>query len=342
MEIKKLALENFRQFKTMEFEFSSGTSLILGSNTSGKTTLLEAIYLLSTTGSFRAERIKEMIKFNQEIARMKSLITASQSLMILELILTPGEVQAKKVPKRKFFINGVEKKRKEFIANLMVVLFQPEDIRVVTGSPTKRRDFLDQILVQADWEYRRSLFAYQKALRSRNKLLEQIREDRAKKSDLYFWSSSLAKNSEIIFNARRELIDFINHLWPAGLRIFYQQSLFISEKNLDQEIKMGMSLSGPHRDDFYLEKNEKNLSAFGSRSEQRLAILNLKLAELQFLTEKAGEAPVLLLDDVFSELDEDFREKVLGIISRQQTIVTAAEPELIKKKFLSKMKVIQL
>lgn len=357
MEIKNLSLENFRNFEKAEFEFAPGMTLILGPNTTGKTTILEAIFLLSTTNSFRAMVVAQMIKYDQEIARISGVISnkkiGSQKTQKrtenteLEVVLTPGEVNRQKAPKRKFSINGVSKRRNNFVGKLLTVIFRPEDIKIITGSPAKRREFLDNVLVQINWEYGRSLGTYQKVLKSRNKILEGIRNGVSKKSDLYFWNKSLTKNGEIVFRARSEFIDFVNQLWPAGLRLSYQQSRFLFEKNIEKEIILGMTLTGPHRDEFIVEKQKRDLSLFGSRSEQRLAVLNLKLAELEFIQKnlsagRQGEQPVLLLDDVFSELDEEFREKVLGIINRQQTIMTTAEPELIKKEFLDEMKVINL
>lgn len=342
MEIKKLFLENFRNFEKAEFEFGPEMSLILGPNTSGKTSILEAISLLSTANSFRAEKIEEMIRWDKEIARIKAKGRRQKTKLDLEIVLTPGEIQKKKVSKRKFFINGVVKKKRDFVGNLLSVLFRPEDIRIITGSPARRREFFDNILVQANWEYSRSLGAYQRALKQRNKILEGIRDGVSQKSDLFFWSQSLDRNGEIIFRAREEFVDFVNNFWPEGLRLAYRQSRFIFEKNLEKEIALGMTLTGPHRDDFLVKKQKRDLSLFGSRSEQRLAVLNLKLAELEFIQREMEEKPVLLLDDIFSELDEKFREKVLGIVSRQQTIITTAEPELIKKEFLDKMKKIEL
>ncbi len=339
MEIRKLILEDFRRFEKQEIEFTSKTNLLLGPNKSGKTTILEAISLLSTANSFRAEKIEEMIRWGQPMANVQASLANKGKLQI---ILTPGEWQGKKVPKKKLSINGVEKKKRDFVGQLLTVIFRPEDIRIITGSPTRRRDFFDSVLVQTNWEYARSLGAYQKALRSRNKVLEGIRDRNSQKSDLLFWNQSLDKNGEIIFARREEFVNFVNNFWPEGLRFLYRESRFVPEKNLKKEIEMGMTLSGPHRDDFYLEKNAKDLAVFGSRSEQRLAGLNLKLVEREFIRMKKGEMPILLLDDIFSELDKESRQKVAGIIPQQQTFITAAEVGLINKEFLDKMKIIEL
>jgi DNA replication and repair protein RecF len=341
MEIRSLSLENFRCFEKAEFGFTPEITLLLGPNTSGKTTILEAISLLSTTKSFRAEKIEEMIKWQSSIANVRCQIKNGDKKK-LEVILTPGEIQGKKAPKRKFFINGVAKRRNNFVGYLLTVLFRPEDIRIITGSPTRRRDFLDDVLVQINWEYSRSLGAYQKGLRQRNKVLEGIREEKAEESDLLFWNQSLAKNEETIFRAREGFVSFVNQFWPEGLRLLYHPNRFVPGKNLEKEVALGMTLTGPHRDDLRIEKQKRDLALFGSRSEQRLAVLNLKLAELEFIQREQDEQPVLLLDDIFSELDEKFREKVLVIISRQQAIMTTAEPELIKKEFLDRMKVVKL
>ncbi len=330
-------MENFRCFEKAEFEFGSGMNLILGPNASGKTTILEAIYLLATADSFRAEKITDLIKFNAQ----HSMINAQLDDNIkLRLFLTS---------KKHFWVNAVEKKKKDFVGQLLAVLFRPEDIRIVTGSPSRRRRFFDELLVQINWEYHRALRDYEKALKRRNKLLLAIREREAKKSDLFFWSQSLVQNGELLIKSRAELVGFINHFWPSGLRFVYQQNRFILDQNLTKEIEQGITLSGPHRDDFWLEKNGRNLAVFGSRSEQRLAVLNLKLAELEFIEQESARAarlpagrPILLLDDIFSELDEKFRARVLATLGRQQTIMTTAEPGLVKKEFFEKMRKIRL
>jgi len=339
MEIKSLILENFRRFKKKELEFSLKTNLLLGRNKSGKTTILEAIFLLSTASSFRAEKIAEVIAWERSWAKIQGFLSDKTKL---EIIFTPGEFQGKKVPKKKLIVNDVEKKRRDFVGQLLSVLFRPEDIRIITGSPARRREFFDTILSQTTWEYSRSLSVYQKALRNRNKILERIREGTARKSDLYFWNQSLEKNGEVIFQARSDFVEFVNQFWPEGLRLFYQQNPFNSQKNLQKEIARGMTLSGPHRDDFSFEKNGRDLSAFGSRSEQRLVVLNLKLAELEYIKRKRKESPVFLLDDVFSELDRKTRAKVMAIIPQQQSLITVTELGLINEKFRDKMKIIEL
>ena len=362
MVLEKLSLTDFRSYKRSEFQFSSGATLIVGPNTSGKTNILEAIYLLVVGESFRAERLAEMIRWGKEIGRVSGKILGTETLK-LEIVLTRGEVNGKKVPKRKYFVNGVARRQIDFVGNLKGVIFRPEDIDLVLGAPTLRRDYLDSVLTQVDYEYRRCFYSYRRGLVQRNRLLDFIAEGRAKRSQLLFWNKLLIKNGEIITAKREELVEFVNNFFREkaeelkieGLRIFYDRSV-ISEARLEKyaevEVAAGATLVGPHRDDFsirifpnkYPNKPElsRDLAIYGSRGEQRLAVLALKLAEMGFIEEKTKEKPILLLDDIFSEFDKEHRGVVSQVLGEQQTVVTATEAGMVEKKFLKGVQLIKL
>jgi DNA replication and repair protein RecF len=336
MILSKLTLQNFRSYKQQRFEFSGNTTLILGNNGVGKTNLLEAIFLLATGKSFRADRDEQMVLYGQEFGRVKGVVDETE----LAVVLTS--------PKR-YFVNNVAKRKMDFIGCLRCVLFRPEDIDLVLGSPSVRREYLDSVLEQADSEYRRSSLSYKKGLRQRNKLLERIREGEAEHKQLLFWDKLLIKNGEVITTKRAEFLEFVGEkIKKRGmpLKLFYDKSV-IAEARLKQyernEVAAAKTLVGPHRDEFKFiyqrsGKLEKDLSIYGSRGEQRMAVLGVKLAELEFLDRSiSGEAdrPVLLLDDIFSELDHEHRETVLGLLEKQQTIITATDKHLIPKKYAS-------
>ncbi len=336
MILKTLKLQNFRSYKQANFEFSANTTLVLGNNGVGKTNLLEAIFLLATGRSFRADRDEQMVLYGQEFGRVSGQVEE----MNLAVVLTS--------PKR-YFINNVGKRKMDFVGNLRVVLFRPEDIDLILGSPSIRRNYLDFVLEQADREYRRSSLSYKKGLRQRNKLLERIREGEAERKQLLFWDKLLIKNGDVITNKREEFLNFVGEkIKKRGmpLKLFYDKST-ISETRLKQyehnEVAAAKTLVGPHRDEFKFiyqraGKLEKDLSLYGSRGEQRMAVLGVKLAELEFLDKSIdGEAdrPVLLLDDIFSELDHDHREVVLNLLEKQQTIITATDKHLLPKKYAS-------
>jgi DNA replication and repair protein RecF len=363
MFIKSINLQNFRSFSKREFKFSKATTLIFGPNASGKTNLLEAIYLLAAGKSFRADLESEMISYGQELSRIKGqIIKGGEEEVGLEIILTTGTVQNEKVAHKKWLINGVSKRQADFVGNLRVVYFGPEDLELVTDSPSMRRKFLDLVLIQVDREYGRAALSYEKGLRARNKVLDAIRETGAPRTQLFFWDQLLIKNGDLITKRREELIGFINNLqlsaFSKQLGVFhleYDKSV-ISPQRLEQykeeEVLAGATLVGPHRDDFRFEirsasrrtklEIRRNLSAYGSRGEQRLAILWLKICELAFVKEKSGELPVLLLDDIFSELDKNHRKIVWEVVGDQQTVITTADIAQIEKKRLEKVEIIEL
>lgn len=329
--INQIRLSNFRNFEKNDFKFTRGINVINAPNASGKTNILESIFLISTGKSFKAKKEQETINYNKDI----SSIEASVEDLKLEVKITTGE---NGWPKKRLLVNGVPRRLIDFAGNLKVTLFAPQDLELVTDSPTVRRKFLDTVLSQADREYRRSIGSYEKGIRQRNRLLFRIREEGISRSNLLFWDQLLIKNGDYIYQKRREFLDFCNSYKSpvaSNYSVLYDPSA-ISEGRLEQykneEIASATTLVGPHRDDFeFLMTNKSdtkeniNLSAYGSRGEQRMAILWLKLAELAFIEEKTGVKPTLLLDDIFSELDHMHREVVMKTVDNHQVIITSAD-----------------
>jgi DNA replication and repair protein RecF len=335
--IKALKLTDFRNFRSKALEFSGKVTLIIGPNASGKTNILESIFLLSTGKSFRARVEEEMINYKNDLTRVKCRLS---NKVILEAIITRGFIdigaqRPEKVARKKLLVNGVPKRLIDFSGNLKTVLFGPWDMDLVTESPSLRRKFLDTVLSQVDREYRRSILSYEKGVRQRNRLLFRIREEGIARSQLSFWNQLLIKNGDYISRMREEFIEFINNqhgLNSQNFQLEYDRSV-ISEGRLEQykeeEVAAATTLVGPHRDDFIFKEENRELSAYGSRGEQRMGILWLKMAELAFIEEKSGEKPTLLLDDIFSELDHEHRDVVVGLTKNQQTIITTADPHFI-------------
>jgi len=350
--IQKIKLTNFRNFREKLFSFSPKTTVIIGDNATGKTNILESLFLISTGKSFHAHLEEEMIKNSEDIARVKGRVTSDES-MNLEVILTRGRIEVgddkfEKTPRKKLLVNGVSRRLIDFAGNFKVALFGPWDMDLVTGSPSGRRGFLDTVLSGVDWEYRRAILSYEKGLRQRNRLLWQIREYPSAGSGrmrLIFWNQLLIKNGDYISQKRQELIDFFNNNEPMTMhakvgmnyKLSYDKSV-ISEARLeqyrDEEVAAATTLVGPHRDDFVFligeSRKTRDLSRFGSRGEQRMAILWLKLCELAFVEAKTSEKPTLLLDDIFSELDHDHRAIVMEIVNNQQTLITTADPHFVE------------
>lgn len=379
MILKSLIFQNFRNYFKKEFGFSSRANLIVGPNSAGKTNILEAIYFLASGKSFRVKGVEsETIRNGAEIGRVFGKTGENGRETKLEIVLTRGEIAGEKTAKKKYLVNGVGKRAFDFVGNLRAVYFGPEDLELVTDSPSLRRKYLDMVLSQVDREYARASLSYEKGLRSRNKILEEMREigvvDRRR---LYFWDQLLVKNGNIVSEGRRDFINFLNArkefdlpatpsqarlAWRAGedggFEVEYDPST-ISEERLakygNEEIAAGMTLVGPHRDDFkiriipndqknpnYPEQQGRDLSIYGSRGEQRLAILWLKLGETNFIKEKTDDFPVLLLDDIFSELDIEHRKLVFDLINDQQTIMTTADLGMVEKEWLKGVKMIEL
>ncbi len=332
--LRRITLSDFRNYKNGEYEFSNGINLIVGQNAKGKTNLLEAIYLLGVGDSFRAKRTEEMVAFGQELGRVSGEVELKKGdIMSLEIIVNGGVVMGKVVNKRKYLIDGVSKRRQDVLGHQPLVLFRPEDIELISGSPDFRRKFLDRLLIQVDKIYANSLTTYEQALRRRNKLLDAIREGLASRYSLTFWDGLLIKHGQIIQDKRRALVEYINDLFKKSdlfrdLSIAYDMSA-MSESRLLQykeaELAVGYTLVGPHKDDLIVKDKARDLAVYGSRGEQRMAVLALKMGEIYFMEDKGGKKVLLLLDDIFSELDEIHKEEVLRVMSGRQVVVTTAD-----------------
>lgn len=335
MTLTTLTLQNFRSYAKKTFEFFPLTTLIVGPNTAGKTNILEAIMFLATGKSFRADQDREAVRWGSDITWIKSQISNLNDQISLEVVITQGEVQGARVPLKKYMVNGVPRRQVDFVGNLRVVLFWPEHLELVTDSPSLRRKYLDSVLVQVDREYRRNLMSYERGLRQRNRLLDLINEGKAGRPQLLFWDQLLIKAGGYITDKRGEYIDFVNQcqMPNAKYQIEYDKSVISQlrlEQYKDEEVGAKATLVGPHRDDFTIFKDERELSKYGSRGEQRLAVLWLKLAELAYIEKKAGDRPILLLDDICSELDEEHRALVIELTGKQQTILTSADEGILK------------
>lgn len=367
--IKSIKLTNFRNFKSRTFESSPEITLILGPNASGKTNILESLFLLSTGRSFKAKLEEEIIKYDKDISRIEgNVFNGNNETVELEVITTRGQIdiggeRPEKAPRKKLLVNGIPRRMVDFAGNFKVVLFGPWDLDLVTETPSRRRKFLDMVLSQTDREYRRSILSYEKGLRQRNRVLWDIREGNISRDRLLFWNQLLIKNGDYITAKREEFINFVNSdklqvtgsmpLVTSDLLLDFQleyDASVISEGRLeqykDEEIASATTLVGPHRDDFVFkvkgkrqELKERDLAAFGSRGEQRMGVLWLKIAELDFIEKKTTEAgaetslarPTLLLDDIFSELDEEHQRIVMDAAERQQTIITSVDDEFTKR-----------
>ena len=249
--------------------------------------------------------------------------------------------------KKRVFVNGIGRRVIDFIGTLEAVIFSPSDINMVTGAPALRRWHLDLALAQSDKDYKKHLTSYGEFLTARNKVLKRIKEGLSKTDELDYWTEGLASNGIIIMQKRESLFSFLNNLKTdlGNFSFSYNQS-GISLEKLKQyqgrEVAAASTLIGPHRDDFSLNLRDQNLAHFGSRGEQRVATLAFKLGQLEYMAKTSALRPVLLLDDVFSELDHFHRAAVVAIVKNQQTIIATVELENIPPEFLSAARLIKV
>lgn len=353
MFISHISLQNFRNYEKKEFKFGKNTTLIVGPNTTGKSNLIEAIFFIAQVRSFRTDGWEQLVKFEESVARIKGKIEDRE----LEVVIAQGGVNGRITPFKKYLVNGVGRGKVDFVGNFFAVLFAPSDLEIIVGSPFKRRDFIDNILNQVDRDYRLALTFYEKGLRIRNALLHRAKESgKREEKEFLYWDNLLISQGQKITKKREDFIQYLENSKKDILncKIFYDKSIISKERLLqykDAEVGAGVTLVGPHRDDLIIRINSNgnsdkfesvDIKFFGSRGQQRLATLQLKFLELSFIEQKTGERPVLLLDDIFSELDEEHIHLVLEMIPSRQTIITTTHKEFIENKLLKGMDVIEL
>ncbi len=347
--ISRVYADKFRNLSSVLVDFNRDLNIILGANGQGKTNLLEAIYYLGTGRSHRTSVTGELIAegFEDDGAIIQIKLIKNDDL---EDKLSLRLKKNKKV----YRLNDEEvDKQENFIGRLNVVMFSPEDLQLVKGSPSNRRDFLDIEVSQVSSSYYRHLQRYRRVLRQRNNLLKEIRSGKSEKKELLsVFTDQLVDAGSKIVAKRLEVVDKLKILGrlhqrrltnnEENLTISYDFSFPASndmdkkelrkamerelEDKIEKEIDRGYTTCGPHRDDLNLILNEMNVRKYGSQGQQRTVALSLKLSELEFMKSEAGEYPVLLLDDVFSELDEDRRGLLMDFIgSRVQTFLTTTD-----------------
>lgn len=342
MQITNLKLNFFRNHRKKDFKFPKVT-IIIGKNTSGKSSILEAITFLSHGKSYKAEKDFDCINEDSDFSNAEAEILENGDKTKLKIILANSSGRLSK----KYLINNVARTQNNFVSNLLTVLFTPEDLELINDSPSVRRNYLNSVLTQAYKEYRIALNIYEKALKRRNRMLYLTREGKKyfASEEFEYWDNLVIENGQIVTRFRQEFIDFVNNSDKQifELKINYDKSTISRErldKYKDAELASAKTLVGPQRDEIVFENLErKSIKEFGSRGEQRLTVLQIKLIETLFLIEKTGRTPVLLLDDIFSELDEENIIKVLDLLPHHQVIITTTHEEFIPSRFEKKEEV---
>lgn len=344
MFLKSLNLTNFRIYSALNLKFDNRPTLFVGDNAAGKSSILEAIYLLSTTKSQRVENEDELIQEDKEFTKIEGFISNGGET---ELLLIINNVTDEVKFRKKVLVNGIARRTIDFIGNLPAVIFYPSDINMITGSPSLRRWHLDLGLAQINSQYKKTLTQYEQFLTSRNRVLKRIREGLARIDELDYWTTELVRFGQEITRKRVEFFDFINKIQtPLGeFKFEYIQSQITSERlteTIDREVAAANTLIGPHRDDFECLLEGTSMARFGSRGEQRTATLAFKLAQLEYMAKILGKRPILLLDDVFSELDANHRAHIVEIVGKQQTIIATVELENIPQSFLDSARILRV
>jgi DNA replication and repair protein RecF len=385
MLLKRLSLTQFRMFAQLDAKFSPGTTILVGSNAQGKTSILEAIYYLTGANGVQATHDRELINFNTlgeetSFARMVAVIDSharEQKIEIRLSLQTVGSQQRQRL-RKEILINGVKRRVSDLAGVFNAVLFLPRDLDIVEGSPGNRRDFLDASLSQANSVYANALTEYRKVITQRNALLKQLRERPGKLQQLDFWDQRLCDHGALIIAERANALGQLGviaarvhaelsrnnealelrylpkykpvesesgqlrmagepeDLTPEYSRENVRAGLSSKLRQIRRhEIQRGVSILGPHRDDFQFCVNGIDLGMYGSRGQNRTALLALKLAEIQWLKDRTGEWPVLLLDEVLAELDVERRSDLLERLkSAPQSLLTAADPDMFLQRFL--------
>ncbi len=340
MEIKKLQLKNFRNYLSEDIFFSKNVSIIYGENAQGKTNIIEALYLLSTGKSFRTNNTNELIRHGESFFSICLELEENNYPQTIEIRYEKGNG-------KKLFINEIKKDRMSDILGVAPsVLFSPESLTCIKGSPGERRKLIDIVLCQISKKYLHNLQNYNKIVKNKNMLLKQIQANKQHKHQLDVWTESQAKTGSVIIELRKLFIDSIEKrikrlmlgisdgkenvdiryksFYEDGKDI-YQYLLNTMIENTEKEIEYGISLYGPHRDEMEISLNNKNSRLYCSQGQQRSLALALNIAIMEEIEQNTGRKPVLLLDDVMSELDENRRNFLYEIIEKTQTVITTTE-----------------
>lgn len=357
MKLLSLQLENFKNYHQLSFDFGDVNPVVLiGNNGQGKTNFLEAIVVLALSKSFQPLALKEMVNWHlseektglPEYFRIRGTIETGTGIQELEVFCG----KTRKYPKT-LKVNDLKVKPQDYIGQLRIVLFTPQDLNIIMLSPALRRRYVDLMLSQVDRDYLKRLSKYQVVVKHRNKLLGMIQEKKSSSDELDYWDDQLIEHGSYVLWKRRKVFEALNHSvaehykqisheevelqlvwkkeWGSGgsengsadhERITKDFREYVFEKRT-RDILVGSTCGGPHREDFFFQMNGRNLAEFGSRGECRSTILALKLAELEFIKETTGESPLLLFDDVLSELDPDRQQNLLELFDTDQVIITS-------------------
>ena len=344
MIIKSIELQNFRNYEDLNISFDEGTNIFYGDNAQGKTNILEAAYLSGTTKSHKCSKDKEMIRFGEQESHIRTVVVKKDKEYQIDMHLKNNRSKG-------IAINKVPiKKASELFGILNMVFFSPEDLNIIKNGPAERRRFLDSELCQLDKIYLSDLTTYNKILNQRNKLLKDMVYRPDLKDTLPVWDMQLVETGRKIIRRRKQFVDELNeivhdiHYRISGEKedlllqyepniedIFFEDEL---SRVKERDMRQCMTSVGPHRDDLLFSIGEVDIRKFGSQGQQRTSALSLKLSEIELVKRSIHDTPVLLLDDVLSELDSNRQNYLLNSIHDTQTLITCTGlDEFVKNRF---------
>ena len=344
MIIKSIELQNFRNYEDLNILFDEGTNIFYGDNAQGKTNILEAAYLSGTTKSHKCSKDKEMIRFGEQESHIRTVVVKKDKEYQIDMHLKNNRSKG-------IAINKVPiKKASELFGILNMVFFSPEDLNIIKNGPAERRRFLDSELCQLDKIYLSDLTTYNKILNQRNKLLKDMVYRPDLKDTLPVWDMQLVETGRKIIRRRKQFVDELNEIVhdihyrisgekedlllqyePSIEDIFFEDEL---SRVKERDMRQCMTSVGPHRDDLLFSIGEVDIRKFGSQGQQRTSALSLKLSEIELVKRSIHDTPVLLLDDVLSELDSNRQNYLLNSIHDTQTLITCTGlDEFVKNRF---------
>ena len=341
MILKSISFYHFRNFDRKEFNINPYLTAIFGDNAKGKTNLLEGIYFIFRGEGFRESREEQLIIFGQSNGFVEAKLfdeRKTDDKINLRIDLTKNDLGSNKT----YFLEKTKKGRHSYLKNLItVVLFSPEQIEIINRTMSVRREYFDKFLSVIDSEYKKRLTNYNQALRKRNKILDSGFNNKNVKQELDFWNKYLIDQGSYLISKRIEYIKYLNSnkiIDSKEFLIEYKEnhlSLDRFNEYFDKELLIRKTLIGPHRDEyriFMINKSiaKKDIHMYGSRSEQRLGLFWLKINELKYLEYLFKKKPILLLDDIFSELDHNNQQLIFNLIGNYQTVITSTEKKVIK------------